>query len=278
MAVPKYDELFNPLIKALHNLGGSGSVSEIDSETASVLKLSDKDLNEIHRGNRTKFTYRLAWSRNYLKRYGLLENSSRGVWALTQTGLKTNEVDKNVVNKKVKSLDYSLEKNQIKESEHNIPDQEGWKDMLINQIMKLDPGAFERLCQRVLRESGFYEVNVTGRTGDGGIDGVGKVRVGGLISFKVVFQCKRYKGNIPSKHIRDFRGAMMGRADKGLFITTSTYTQDAKREAERDGAFAIDLIDGDLLAEKMKDLGLGVKVKNEEIVKFDPDWFKTFDL
>jgi restriction system protein len=101
----KYDDLFNPTLTALHNLGGSGSVSEIEEQVASNLKLADEQVNEIHRGNTTKLTYRLAWAKNYLKRFGLVENSSRGVWALTEKGLKTKSVDKEVVKRKVVSDD-----------------------------------------------------------------------------------------------------------------------------------------------------------------------------
>jgi len=131
---------------------------------------------------------------------------------------------------------------------------------------------FERLCQRILRESGFLKVEVTGRSGDGGIDGVGVLRVA-LLSFQVYFQCKKWKGNVRAKDIRDFRGAMVGRTDKGLFITTGSYTPDAQKEATRDGAPAIDLIDGEQLCELLKNLKLGVTTKMVEEVSVEPDWF-----
>lgn len=115
---------------------------------------------------------------------------------------------------------------------------------------------FERLCQRILRQSGFLKVEVTGRSGDGGIDGVGVLRIA-LLSFQVYFQCKKWKGNVRAKDIRDFRGAMVGRTDKGLFMTTGSYTPDAQKEATRDGAPAIDLIDGEHLCDLLKDLETG---------------------
>ena len=132
--------------------------------------------------------------------------------------------------------------------------------------------AFERLAQRILRESGFVKVEVTGRSGDGGIDGVGVLRLA-LLSFQVYFQCKKYKGSVSAGAIRDFRGAMVGRTDKGLFITTGTFTAEAKKEATRDGAPAIDLIDGDLLCDLLKNLKLGVSTKMVEDVTIDPEWF-----
>ena len=149
-----------------------------------------------------------------------------------------------------------------------------WQERLLDALMEMDPGAFERLCQRMLWESGFIEVEVTGRSGDGGIDGYGIIRMGGLISFPVLFQCKRYQGNVAASVVRDFRGAMQGRSDKGLLITTGGFTRDAKAEATRDGAPPIDLIDGALLAEKLKELGLGVKTEMVEQVTVDAAFFE----
>ena len=150
-----------------------------------------------------------------------------------------------------------------------------WRDELTNTLLAIEPPAFERLVQRLLREAGFIQVEVTGRSGDGGIDGKGIMRLGGMLSFHVIFQCKRYQGSISPSQIRDFRGAMVGRADKGLFITTGNFTREAIREATRDGAPAIDLIDGDQLLEKLKEFELGVRTKKIEVeqVVVDRDWF-----
>ena len=139
---------------------------------------------------------------------------------------------------------------------------------------EITPDAFERLTKRLLRESGFVQVEVTGRSGDGGVDGKGIIRIGGLLSFHVVFQCKKYQGSVGASHMRDFRGAMVGRADKGLFNTTGTFTRDAIKEATRDGAPPIDLVDGDQLADKLKELGLGIKMEVVEKVNVDEEWFK----
>ena len=271
MAVPKYDELFNPTLEALQKLGGSGTVAEIEEEVAEVLGLSEEEINEFHRGNRTKLSYRLAWTRNYLKRYGLLENSTRGVWALTSIGQNTKKVDKDEVNRTVKALDL-INKTEISPAEAEEDSPESWQEKLVEELQKMDPSAFERLCQRILRESGFVEVEVTGKSGDGGIDGKGILKLSGLLSFHIIFQCKRYSGAVPSKQIRDFRGAMVGRTDKGLFITTGRFTKDARNEAMRDGAPPIDLIDGAQLSDIMKSLGLGVKVEPLEDVEVDKVW------
>ncbi len=279
----KYDDLFNPTLKALKNLGGSGSVSEIEEQVIEILNLTEAAINEIHRESTTKLTYRLAWARNYLKRYELIENSSRGVWALTENGQKTNEVDQEKVKKAVVKKDRKqrLNKQKVKKGDPQLEDKTeeveefGWQDKLIATMKGIDPDQFERLCQRLLRELGFVNVEVTGRTNDGGIDGKGIIKLGGVLSYHVVFQAKRYQGSVSSSVIRDFRGAMSGRADKGLILTTGSFTREAKKEATRDGATPIDLIDGNDFAEHLKELNLGVTVEMVEEVKIKGDWFKN---
>jgi restriction system protein len=173
MVVPNYDDMFNALLNALHQLGGSASNTEIEEQVVRNLNLSEEQVNETHRGNRTKFSYNLAWTRSYLKNYGLIENSSRGIWSLTEKGLSTKEIDKNEVNHFVKSSN-----NTSNEADEEIEENEKWKTDLLNTIINIDPSAFERLCQRILRESGFGEVKVTGKSGDGGIDGEGIYKLG----------------------------------------------------------------------------------------------------
>ena len=280
MPIPKYDDLFNPLLQAVRNLGGSASVAEQEDEVATILKLTDAEVSEIHRGNRTKLSYRLAWARNYLKRYGVLDNSSRGVWALTSEGQKHQTLSKDLVKKFVQSLGRDVVSNGGEIDHVNVSDELkniDWEDKLLAIIKAMQPDAFERLCQRLLRESGFIQVEVTGKTNDGGIDGKGVVRIGGLLSFHVIFQCKRYQGSVSSPTVRDFRGAMVGRADKGLLITTGTFTKDARTEAQRDGAPPIDLIDGEALVEKLKELRIGVQIKERvvEEVFIDEAYFQN---
>ena len=279
----KYDDLFNPTLKALNNLGGSGSVSEIEEQVIEILNLSDDAVNEIHRESTTKLTYRLAWARNYLKRYELVENSSRGIWALTEKGQKTDSVDQEKVKKYVvkKDKEERLHKKQSEKEENKIEattaeiEEFTWQDTLIETMKGIEPAQFERLCQRLLRELGFVNVEVTGRTNDGGIDGKGIIKIGGVLSYHVVFQAKRYKDSVSSSVVRDFRGAMIGRADKGLILTTGSFTREAKKEATRDGATPIDLIDGNEFAERLKELRLGVSVEMVEEIKVKNEWFKN---
>jgi len=275
MPVPKYDDLFNPLVQAIRELGGSASIPEQEDRVASILKLSNKDLAEIHRGTRTKFNYRLAWARNYLKNYGVLENSERGIWSLTQKGKKSKSVDKDDVKRSVNNQFRKRADNEAADGALSA-ETSAWEDDLLELVRSMAPAAFERLCQRLLRECGFVQVEVTGKTSDGGIDGRGVVRLGGLLSFHMIFQCKRFKGSVGAPVIRDFRGALDGRADKGLVITTGSFTGDARREAQREGAIPIDLIDGEALVGKLKELRIGVRINTKTIeeIEIDKDFFE----
>jgi restriction system protein len=220
----------------------------------------------------------LAWARTYLKKYGFLENSSRGIWSLTSTAKDVNSLNPQDVVRAARALD--KKSGETKDSEGAAPtevsQEQEWKQKLYAILtQKLTPSAFERLVQRLLRESGFTHVEITGRSGDGGIDGRGIARVHGLMSFHVLFQCKRYKGSVGPGEIRDFRGAMVGRADKGLFITTGTFTPAAVKEATRDGAPPIDLLDGSEFANKLRELNIGIRTENIEVVHIMEDWSES---
>ncbi len=278
--VPSYDKLINPTLAALHRLGGSASIQELVDDMTTALEISSEVTEILHgRGSQTELEYRAAWARTYLKNAGLVENSERGVWSLTAVGARTTKVDgrslARQVQKYLREARLAREDSEGPEDEESALDIRDWRESLLEVLQAMDPTAFERLCQRLLRESGFIEVEVTRRSGDGGIDGHGIIRIGGLISFTVIFQSKRYKGNIGPEVVRDFRGAMIGRADKGLIITTGGFTREARKEATRDGAPPLDLIDGQLLVEKLKELKLGVSTKQVEVVEVDEEWFGT---
>ena len=281
MNVPKYDELMNPTLRALHNLGGSATINELVEEVAKILELSQETLEVPSKAKgMTQFEYRLAWTRTYLKKAGLLTNSERGVWALTAEGQRTHTVDSQAVKRQVRQMrrhDPVQDENTDDDDDGGpiAEEQDEWRETVRQAILSLAPDGFERLCQRLLRESGFIQVEVTGRSGDGGIDGHGIVKIAGLLSFPTIFQAKRYAGSVGAGEIRNFRGAMVGRADKGLFITTGSFTSTAYMEATRDGAPPIDLIDGQQLAEKLKELGLGVTTRIVEAVDVDTEWFRS---
>lgn len=276
--VPQFYDLLNPTLDVLHDLGGSGTIQEIDEALVEKLDLPPAITELPHKGAQTKLQYRAAWARTGLRILGLIENSDRGVWALTPRGRETRRVE---VQEAVATI-----REYRRQGQREGTDREGgedaeppaelhdWRDRMLVLLKEISPAAFERLCQRLLREAGFIEVEVTGRSGDGGIDGHGTMRLAGLISFNVLFQSKRYSSNLGAQVVRDFRGAMVGRADKGLIITTGGFTQEARREATRDGAPPIDLIDGHLLAEKLKELRLGVRVRLVEEIEIDEEWLR----
>lgn len=286
--VPIYHQLFNPVLDAIRDLGGSGSNAEIAHRVIDVLELPQPVTERLHgRGRQTELEYRLAWARTYLKQYGLIHNSERGVWSITATGSVTESVKPREVVSFV--LGQSRAGRQITPPESGLSDDPeqyvepssaesaSWREQFMDSLLDMPPPAFERLCQRLLRESGFIEVQVTGKSGDGGIDGHGIIRLAGLIGFPVMFQCKRYTDNVGAGAVRDFRGAMVGRADKGLIITTGGFTKNAHDEATREGAPPIDLIDGELLMDKLKELLLGVSVQTKtiEVVEVDRLWIDS---
>lgn len=284
--MPTFDQLMNPLLEALFALGGSGTIEEIHDKVIEMQRIDDEVASVPHneeKSNMTEVGYRLAWCRSYLKKYGFLDNSSRGVWALSALAREKKTVDPKdvirVVREAHKASPGKTSRKASRADRIELPDDgnesESWREDLYHILTReISPDAFERLTQRLLRESGFVQVEVTGRTGDGGIDGKGIAKIHGFMSFHVIFQCKRYQGAVSAGDIRDFRGAMVGRADKGLFITTGTFTASAIKEATRDGAPPIDLVDGVQLAEKLKEFQLGVQTEMIEQVTLDAQWFR----
>lgn len=275
---PTFDELMWPTLEAIKTLGGSGTNEEIIDRIAVAQDYPVAFLNEPHKsGNMTKLEYRGAWARTYLKFASCIDNSARGVWTITKQGEAVQGTDISRLVKLARETQKSKNAKSTSinpETEDAFPDSIDldWKEQLLFEMQNIDPSDFEKLCQLLLRESGFIRVEVTGKTGDGGIDGTGVLRMK-LLSFHVLFQCKRYKGSVGSSVVRDFRGAMVGRADKGLILTTGNFTSDARKEASRDGAPAIDLIDGNDLCDLLKSLRLGVEVTTVEKVTVDRKWF-----
>lgn len=290
--VPPYNEMLWPTLRAVAELGGSASISEIVETVVRQEDYSDEQQAVLHNdGPATEIGYRLAWARTYLKGMGLLTNSARGIWALTEEGtsLVTDPSATEEQNlKRIRELRdaYLIELRNARKNNDLLPgsasddspdagEEPGWKERLLGQLVGMAPDAFERLTRRLLREADFDSVTVTGKSGDEGIDGLGVYRLG-LVSFPVFFQCKRYRGSVGAAVVRDFRGAMTGRGDKGLLITTGSFTADAKKEATRDGAPPIDLIDGDRLCDLLKRYELGVRTvtRTVEDVTVDAHFFE----
>ncbi|MBO9601771.1 MAG: restriction endonuclease [Novosphingobium sp.] len=267
----KKDDFYIPTLQVLRELGGSASIEEIEEKLIDRFGFTQDDLDICYATSGDNIvTDKMSWARSYLKFPGFVSNDSKGVWVLTEAGRLAADQPLETVRRQVREAKAARRAEQLKAKAALAPlenaDEDAeesaldWSDTLLTKLQSIEPSAFERLCQRLLREHGFTRVEVTGKSGDGGIDGNGVLRVN-LVSFHVLFQCKRYKGSVSASTIRDFRGAMQGRADKGLVITTGTFTPDARREATRDGAPAIDLIDGEALCELLREVGLGVTVK-----------------
>ncbi|MCL5971078.1 MAG: restriction endonuclease [Firmicutes bacterium] len=280
--IPQHTELMWSVLESLKALGGSGTISEINNFVIAHGEFTETQLNILHKsGPQTKLEYRLAWARSYLKGIGAVNNSGRGVWSVTKQGeILTPDEVKRLTKERQKI--YTQHRHQMINSdatETDEPIDEAWKDHLLRALLNLSPDGFERLAQRLLREAGFVNVNILGRTGDGGIDGVGVYRVS-LVSFPVFFQCKRYKGSVGASIVRDFRGAMAGRGEKGLLITTGHFTTEAIAESSRDGAPPVELIDGERLCELLREYELGVKVRQrtEYDIVVDDEFFHSFQV
>lgn len=275
---PQFTRYMIPLLFVLREKGGSASSYEATDAVIEREKIPDAVLEETTKNGQSRVRNQIAWARMYLVYAGFIDNSSaRGIWTLTEKGLNEDiqKLDPFVLFKTARIQDQG---NDQKVSKHAVDEAEELLESeasgLLEVLKNLSPEGFERICQRLLREHGFQNVKVTGRSGDGGIDGEGILQLNPLLSFKVIFQCKRYQGSVSSPQIRDFRGALVGRADKGIMITTGSFTMDAKKEAIRDGAHPIELIDGEKLVGMFEGLSLGVKPRI--IYEVDPDFFREY--
>ena len=282
---PTYTELIVPTYQALIKLGGSGTNNEICEQVIKDLQLSDEVVDESHLGseNQTELEYQLAWARTYLKNFGVIINSARSVWSITSdytagVGLDAREIVSYTANRnaerrkgrrKIEEVNCENPDDGIAENdETEYPDEiKPWRQRLAEVLQNMDPYGFERLTQRVLRECGFTQVEVTKKSGDGGIDGTGKLKINGIFSFNVAFQCKRYKGAVGASDIRDFRGSLTTDIEKGVFITTGMFTKAAKEEASNPGKQQIDLIDGEEFINKIAQYGIGVR----EVITYEID-------
>lgn len=272
--LPQYYELLWTTLCAVRDLGHSARLDEIDERVIEREGFDENQLAILHLGGpRSEIEYRLAWARTYLKGMGTLASAGRGVWETTLLGREISQDQigpllreykrRRSAERKRKRQEASLPDSEV-DGDEEAGEDEDWKELLLVEMLRMSPGGFERLAQRLLRAAGFINTTVTGRSGDGGIDGVGIYRLS-LVSFPVFFQCKRYKGTVGPDKVRDFRGAMAGRGDKGLLITTGAFTREARNEATRDGAPPIDLIDGEQLCVLLKDHQLGVRTEERRV-------------
>jgi len=285
---PQFVRYFAPVLKALSELGGSARPVEVESFVADSLKLSSEQQNETTKSGQSRFRNQIGWAKFYLAKSGYIDSSEHGVWSLTSSGKAvelTPEAALNLfkaIHKQWKSIDaVSSDDDKItdvvsKEDAEGLVELEivGYREVLLNTLRSLPPTGFERICQRLLREAGFQQVTVTGKSGDGGIDGYGVLQVNPFVSFQVLFQCKRYDGSVTPEQVRAFRGAMHGRSDKGIIITTGTFTLKAREEATREGPPPIELVDAEKLVTMFEYLELGLKPR--KTFEIDASFFDEF--
>ena len=289
--VPRYTQLIVPTFEALKALGGSGKNDEILDQIITALEIPDEVADIQHKGrtNKSELSYQADWARTYLRIYGIIENSARSVWSIMPDYVSAPEIDaKTIVDtvKKETKKRRSEKKQTVGSGENDKPEDDDptndyseypdelkpWREQLADILQNMDPYGFERLAQRVLRECGFSQVEVTKKSGDGGIDGTGKLKINGIFSFNVAFQCKRYSGLVGAPAIRDFRGSLTTNIEKGVLITTGSFSKAAREEAASPGKQQIDLVDGEDFINMIAEYGIGVKeVKTYEI---DENFFK----
>ncbi len=279
---PDFIKYFIPILDVLQEIGGSGTVVEVIDLVIEKLGISEKEQADTLKSGGSRVRNRVQWARLYLVKAGFLDASKRGIWSLTEKGLKVvpQQLDVPTTFKEVqKGFQEGKKKKEALQdlTDEKVQDEANtdYRADLLSTLQSLHPNGFERICQRLLREHGFQKVTVTGRSGDGGIDGNGLLELNPFVSFSVLFQCKRYQGSVSASQIRDFRGAMMGRADKGIIITTGTFTTDAKKEARRDGVPPIELVDGEKLIEMFEKLELGLLPRTTYDI--DMKFFKEFE-
>jgi restriction system protein len=275
---------FGPILDALRELGGSGKPTEVCEWISNKMKLPDSFLEERISNGQSKFQNQVAWARQYLVWEGFLDSSVRGTWTLTPSGYltKLNDEQARQIFLKQAAIYRAAHKKKtseqeiLKEQEEVTPDnfETSNSPSLLDLLQKLTPSGFEKICGMLLRESGFENVTITGRSHDGGIDGFGTLEMNPFVSFKVLFQCKRYSGTVARAQVGDFRNAMLGRAEKGIIMTTGNFSQDAIKEAHREGAPKVELVDGEKLVEMFKKVELGVKPKT--IYEVDLKFFEPF--
>ena len=264
--VPSFDQLILPTFLALKKLGGSGNNEEILEEIIAIMELPDEIVDVSHNGSltQTEVAYRAAWARTYMKKAGVIANSGRSLWVLCAEYINKDSIDAKAIVSAVRKgqgkTDAKPNMQNVAESEEEtLEEEKPWRIELANILQNMDPYAFERLSQLILRQCGFSQVEVTKKSGDGGIDGYGKLKINEIITINVAFQCKRYKSMVSAGEIRDFRGSLTTNMEKGIFITTSGFTKAAKEEAVNPGKTQIDLLDGDELIDIIIRKRMGVE-------------------
>jgi len=275
------------LLDALRALGGSAESRDVIDWIADRVNVPAEERERRNKHNVLRFDNQVHWARQYLVWEGLLDSSRRGVWTLSSAGAKarlTEEQGQELVRRQAR-----LRSNRQTKPAKPNPEPEAEiagepaevetpelaeESKLLDVLQSLSPEGFERLCKRLLHEYGLEKVVVTGKSHDGGIDGMGLLRLNPFVTMKVLFQCKRVRKSVSRAQVGDFRNAVMGRADKGILLTTGWFSSDAEKEANREGVLPIELVDGERLVELFEAKQLGLRRK--EVFEVDHSFFEQF--
>ncbi|TND10070.1 MAG: Restriction endonuclease [Bacteroidetes bacterium] len=280
MKGPQFLTYMNPLLDTLKENGGSGNVGDIIDKVIQRLKLTEDAVSKTLPSGGSRVKNRIQWARFYLSKAGLIESGRHGVWQLTKKGFESHMSDDEVytlfrnVHKQFKQGSSQKSKSKEDKIDDEVVEDEAHAIQLIEILKNLSASGFEKICKRFLTEIGIHDIVITGGSNDQGIDGIGIIKLNDVVNFNIVFQCKRYKDSVAPHHVRDFRGAMQGRADKGLILTTGRFTNESKREASRDGVPPIELIDGERLISLFEKYEIGMKPVT--IYEIDSEFFKNF--
>ncbi len=287
---PKFIQYFQPVLEGLRDLGSSAKPREVYAWIAERQTIPKDEIEGTTKGGQSKFENKIGWARFYLAKGGMIDTEQRGVWVLTEKGRKTNlshdeaytlfkSIHGGFVREDGEIGEVETEKS-VDQADASAPDektylnQDAVQEELVLLLRGITDKGFEELCARLLRHIGFENLKVTGQTGDHGIDGEGFLLINRFVRIKVMFQCKRYTGTVGEKEIRDFRGAIQGRAERGIFLTTGTFTKRAREEAARENAVAIEVVDIDRLLELLIEESLGVK--ETKALTIDRDFFAPY--
>jgi len=270
---PKFVQYFQPVIDGLRDLGSSAKPKEVYTWIAEHHDIPQEEIEGTTKGGQSKFENKVGWARFYLAKAGLIDTEQRGVWVLTEQGRKAN-LSHEEAYQLFKTIhggfprpDKTIEEEQpcspVEDEDASAPDEKTYlnqdeiQERLVELLRSMTDKGFEELCARLLRHIGFENVKVTGQRGDQGIDGEGYLLINRFVRTKVMFQCKRYEGSVGPDKVREFVGAISKKAERGIFLTTGTFTKGAREIAVQDNT--IELVDIDRLLELMIEEGLGVR-------------------
>lgn len=303
MAIPKHNECFKPFLEVIKD-GSIYTLKEINIAIADIFNLTSDEQSELLKSGQFIFANRVGWARTYLKKAGLIESTSRGLFRLTPEGKKVilenpTVIDNNYLMRYENFREFTnLNKNNVNDNKNvkeiiqnqydDTPDDifiealekinNELKDELLTAVMDMSPASFERMSLNLLLKMGYGDFEDSGKTtGNGADSGIDGVIMEDKLGFSLIYiQAKRWELTNPvgRPEIQKFAGAILGKGGKGLFITTTRFTKDAIEYAKNQH---IVLIDGQKLTSLMIEYNFGVSIKQSfDIKALDSDLFDDY--